>query len=672
MAAEHFLTVTTPLAKALDINGLRGEERVSAPFHFLVDLVSPQKSIDFKKLVGKAITIQMILSNKSKRYVNGVVTRFTQGRSDVQNTHYHAEIRPWLWLLTLTTDNRIFQKKSTPEILEAVFSEHGFKDFKKSLKATYAKREYCVQYQESSFDFVSRLMEEDGIFYFFDHTKDKHMLVLADDADAHKACPGMKAAQIGGDPWKVDDLITECTFEEQVTSSAYSLTDYNFEIPSTDLFVKKAGQAKPTLTVYDYPGTYEKKDQGDKLTKLRIEACEHPQRSLRGQGSCRAFVSGYKFKLKGHERADLNAEYVLRAVYHAADATKYANRFEAFPATVPFRPPVITRRPLIAGTQTALVVGKKGEEIWTDKYGRIKVQFHWDKKGKKDENSSCWVRVAQAWAGKGFGAWYLPRIGQEVVISFIDGNPDRPLVTGSVYNAQQKVPYALPDNQTKSTVKTNTSKGGGGFNEIRFEDKKAKEEVFIQAQKDMNVIVKHNFTENVYANVKTNIGASRQDFFGKCKDKDGNPKPWPEDSPRDTLVLMEGKRVIKVEKGNELHEVKGKRTLNIKDDELHTNKGKFTHEVTKDYTLKVKGNLIIDVTGEITIKSAKAIKVAAKMDMDLKAKNLKAKTDMDIVFKAGMNLKGAAGMQLDLKGGAMGKVDGGGMLNIKGGLVKIN
>jgi type VI secretion system secreted protein VgrG len=652
-----YLSVTTPLGKQLTLRAFRGEERISGLFHFVLDFVSGDATLDPKKIVGKSVTIKMTLSDKSTRHISGVVTRFIYAGRDTHEARYHAELRPFLWLLSQTTDCRIFQQKSVPEIVEAVLSELGFKDVKKSLKNTYQKREYCVQYQETGFEFISRLLEDEGIFYFFEHSADKHTLVLADDADAHKPCPGLKAAVIAQDPFKTPDLIARCTYEEQVVSNGYSLTDYNFEIPSTDLFVK-TGSGSPKLMVYEHPGGYDKKDKGDKRVKSRIETREQPAKLLRGDGACRSFVSGYKFKLKGHERKDLNADYVLCAVYHSADTERYGNHFVAQPASVPFRPPLYTRRPVIAGTQTALVVGKKGEEIWTDKYGRIKVQFPWDRLGKKDENSSCWVRVAQTWAGKGFGAFFLPRVGQEVVVSFLDGNPDRPLITGAVYNAQQKVPYALPDNQTKSTVKSNTSKGGGGFNELRFEDKKDKEEIFIHAQKDMKTTVKHDLTSSVGNDEKHTVKKSRT-----VEIQEGD----------ETLVVKKGKRVVKVQKGDETHEVKGTRTLKVEKDEEHSNKAKYTHEVTKDYTLKVKGNLIIDVTGDVTIKSGKSMKQEAKQDISIAAKmNLKQEAGMDMSVKAKMNLKQEAGIMLESKGKAMAKLEGGGMTTIKGGLVKLN
>lgn len=268
----------------------------------------------------------------------------------------------------------------------------------------------------------------------------------------------------------------------------------------------------------------------------------------------RAFVAGHKFELKDHYRADVNQKYVLKAVSHAATQESYTNSFTAFAADVAFRPPRVTAKPRISGTQTAIVVGKAGEEIWTDKYGRVKVQFHWDQLGNNDENSSCWIRVDYGWAGKQWGGIFLPRIGQEVVVSYLDGDPDRPLITGAVYNNEQLVPYTLPDEQTKSTIKTNSSKGGNGFNEIRFEDKKDSEELYFHAQKDQNIVVKNDRTKSV--------------------------------------------------KRNETNTIEGTRESTITGDETNTNKANFNQKVTGNYELKVTGNLTIDVTGQVMIKSA--------------------------------------------------------------------
>jgi type VI secretion system secreted protein VgrG len=622
-----YLSVSTPLGKdTLLLWGFHGEERLSTPFHFTLELRSQQPSLSLAALVGQGATVTLGLPEGGFRYFHGIVTRFTQSVSRVDFSTWIAELRPALWLLMLTRDSRIFQNQSVPEIVKLVLREYGVTDVRDALKGSYAKREYCVQYQESAFHFVSRLLEEEGIFYFFEHAKGKHTLVLADDPDAHAACPGLKAAKFGGElpSLRNDDRITECSLEQQVTPTAYAVDDFNFEIPSTDLAVQVTGDT-PVRRIYEYPGGFALRNQGEARAKARLAACEQPAKTLHGRGRVRAFSTGYRFNLKDHPLAELNGTYVLRWISHAATVEQYENRFEALPVATPFRPPRVTERPRIVGAQTAIVVGKRGEEIWTDKYGRVKVQFHWDQRGKYDENSSCWIRVAQGWAGKGWGSLFLPRIGQEVLVSFLEGDPDRPLVTGSVYNAEQPVPYPLPAEQTKSTVKSNSSKGGGGFNELRFEDKKGQEEVFFHAQKDLNTVVIHD----------------------------------------ETHTVKEGNRTVRVETGNETHEVKGTRDVTVTGNETHVNEADFTQRVKGNFTLEVTGNLTIDVKGNVLVKSAQATTHKTGTDFLIDA-------GVSLTSKAGVSLKNEAGVSLESKAGATQTVDGGGLLTCKGGLVKIN
>lgn len=659
--ADVYATIRTPAGKDLTLYAFRGEERLSMPFRLELELVSKNKELDFKKVLGKSATLEIGLKDASKRYLNGVITRFLQAGHDGVYTHYRAELRPWLALLALTADNRIFQNKTTPEILEAVFSDLGFTDFKKSLKGVYSPREYCVQYHESTLNFVSRLMEDEGIFYFFEHADGKHTLVLGDDLDAHPDIPGETKVELGVHSYL--EPITECFFEERIITNEVSLTDYNFEVPTTDLFVKTGG-GSPKFTWYDYPGIYGKKGEGDSRVKLRVEAREHPAKVLRGRGHCRSLVSGHKFTLSGHERAELNQAYVVQALHHEGTVHTYENRFEAFPASVIYRPPQETPWPHIAGSQTAVVVGKSGEEIWTDKYGRIKVQFHWDRLGKKDENSSTWIRVAHSWAGKGFGTIFIPRIGQEVVVSFLDGNPDRPLVTGVVYNAQQTVPYALPDNQTRSTMKTCSSKGGGGENELRFEDKKDSEEIYVHAQKDYNEVVENDKTTEIKNDEKLTVKNNQTIEIEKDR----------------KLTVKKGKLTVAVDEGDAAYTFKGKRDVAVDKEEKHNNKKKFTHEVDDDYVLNIKKNLTINVDGEIKIVSKKSvalegksgIKITSGQDLAAEAKmNIKAEAKMELALKAGTTLK-EEGAMVETKASGKMDVDGGGMLNLKGGMVKIN
>lgn len=679
-APDDYLLCSTPAGDSLILERLSGSESLSTPFCFTLDLISVDKQIGFKKMLGEPAAVTIKLADKSERHLHGRITRFSQVGFDPRAVHYRAELRPWLYLLGMHSDNRIFQKKSVPEILDEVFGDLGFKDVKNSLKGSYAKREYCVQYGETTLDFVSRLMEDEGIHYFFEHTKDKHTLVLADDPDAHTPCKGAAEVKLSEHELEKEDRILMCAYEESVTSTGQALCDYNFEVPATDLFVKVDAD-KPERLLYDYPGIYADGGAGEGRAKIRVEGHEQAQKILSGQSSCRGFVTGGKFKMKGHSRTEFEKDYVLRSIQHSADRHIYRNRFTAHPADTVFRPPLRTRRPRIAGTQTAVVVGKAGEEIWTDKYGRIKVQFHWDRRGKKDENSSCWVRVAQGWAGKGYGAWFLPRIGQEVVISFLEGDPDRPLVTGSVYNAQQTLTYALPDNQTRSWVHTRSSKGGGGFNEIFLDDKKDEELINIVAQKDYKAHVLHERYQTIEKKDSFLCNDERIQEVqktDKLKVKDTREIEITEGDHK--LTVKKGKRTIDVEKGDEKHTVAGKRELEVKKAETHTNKDAFTQSVEKDYKLTIKGNLIISVDGEIKIESKKkfvidskdALEVAAAKDIKVKAgMNFKEEAGMNFEIKAGIGLKQEA-VTVDLKASAMLKAEAGAMAAMKGAMVKIN
>lgn len=680
---SQYLSVSTPLGEdKLLLRSVRGEERISGLFHFQLEMQSEDASLDFASIVGKSATVTVVLADGTKRYINGIVGRFVQAGSDARFTTYFAELHPWLWLCTMNVDCRIFQNKSVTAIVTELLSELGFTDVSNKTTGSYEAIEYCVQYNESTFSFVSRLLESAGIFYFFDHADGKHTLVLGDDASAFADCAGAATVDYGTfGNWTQQNLVTGCTIEQAVIPGKYAVDDFGFETPSTELMgssdsTKEKGGEKRRM--YEYPGGFVKKDAAEELAKLRMQEHELPQKSIRGTSYCRAFVAGAKTKLQKHPREDANAAYVLHRISHDASARDgYRNSFEAFPADAVFRPRRITRKPAILGTQTAIVVGKKDEEIWTDQYGRVKVKFHWDQLEPRDETSSCWIRVAQGWAGKAWGSMFLPRIGQEVVVTFLDGDPDRPLITGAVYNAEQTVPYALPAEQTKSTIKSNVSKDGGGFNEIRFEDKKDSEEVFVQAQKDLNTIVHNNETRKVGFE-KKDAGNQTIDVY--------NDRTVTLDQGNETLQVKSGNRDVKVDKGNETHAVGGTRDVTVTGAETHTSKDAFTHKVTSNYTLTVNGDLTIDVKGKVTIKSAMEMLLQSGMDLTAKAAlalktaglstENKATTEakneaLTITNKATVHLENNAVM-VDNKASAMQTVDGGGMLVTKGGIVMIN
>jgi type VI secretion system secreted protein VgrG len=381
------------------------------------------------------------------------------------------------------------------------------------LQHPYEPRNYCVQYQETDFAFISRLMEEEGIFYFFEHEADKHTLVMANDPTEFKPSafhPDITYKTIIGET-EHKEVITEWTTAQEVRPGRVAINDFNFEQPLLDLTAEVSGKDERRLELYDYPGEYNRRETGERLVGIRMQEQETPLTVINGSSICRGFTPGYRFNLRDHYRRDFNKSYVITSVYHASDqgtnyrssrveaaeAFDYVNHFQCIPYPSPYRPARTTPAPLMQGTQTAMVVGPPGEEIYTDKYGRVKVQFHWDREGKYDEKSSCWIRVAQEWAGKQWGAMFIPRIGQEVIVDFLEGDPDQPIIVGRVYNGSSMPPYTLPDEKTKSTIKTYSSKGGGGFNEIRFEDKKGSEQVFIHAEKNEDLRIKNDRYETI-------------------------------------------------------------------------------------------------------------------------------------------------------------------------------
>jgi type VI secretion system secreted protein VgrG len=664
--ANAFLSVSTPFgADSLILDALEGTEAISQPFRFSLSMRASSTSLDPATIVGAVATVTIKLGSAPARYISGIVSRFLHSGGDREFSAYSAELVPKLWLLTLTRDRKIWQNKTAADIIKAVLGEYGV-TFDAKLTATYKSREYCVQLDETAFEFISRLMEEEGIFYFFTFTNGTHTMVLADATSAHTDCTNAAALKyyphLGGR--ERTDTVNRFEFESRLVAQKHGLGDYDYLQPSTALNAEHAA-ATGKGTQYEYPGGHTVVADGTARAKIRVEAEQVQSAISRGQSFAYALTAGTKFTLSGHSRTTLNAAHVVRTVTHSASQGHYSNSFEAFPATVPFRPPRVTPRPRVAGSQIATVVGSSGEEIWTDKHGRIKVQFPWDRVGTKNENSSCWVRVSQSWAGQGWGALFIPRIGQEVVVSYVDGDPDRPLVTGSVYNAEKTPPVTLPSMQTQSTIKSRSSKSGTAGNEIRFEDKKDSEEFYFHAQKDMKVEIENALTTTVKAS-------------------------------HEVHTLEKGDRTVDVQTGKEVHKVKGTREVTVTGNETHTNEADFTQKVTGNYELKVTGNLTIDVTGSITFKSAKDVTAKAGTTYDTEAGTaltnkagtaltnqsgtaLTNKAGTSLSNEASLGLKNKAGTTLDNEGAmvnnkasAMQTVDGGGMLTVKGGLVKIN
>ena len=594
--------VKTPLGDdALLLDSFVGVERVSEPFRFVLRLLSADPNVDMQSLLTKPAVLTLQLEGDAERHIHGNICRMKllEVGSDGMAA-YEAEVVPWFWFLTLFSDCRIFQNMTVPDIVEKVFKDRGFTDFKTDLQGTYNPREYCVQYRETDFNFVSRLLEEEGIFYFFEHTADKHTMVLADDVSAFAACPNQPnnasvqfAPSTGGR--LDDDVVFTLEAEYRVQTGTASHTDYDFTKPNASLFATLAGKQKGEA--YDYPGKYATKDDGDHYARIRLEELEVGISTVRGASNCMGFESGYKFTLTNHYRDAANMDYTLQMVEHRArntsysagqvDPFEYKNRFEAIPNSVPFRPARRARKPVIDGTQTAVVVGKSGEEIWTDQYGRVIVQFFWDRQGASNEHSSCWIRVAHGWAGKQWGFICIPRIGQEVIVSFLEGDPDRPIITGSVYNADQMPPYTLPDNQTQSTWKSMSSKGGGGFNELRFEDNKGKEQVFIHGEKDMDMRIKNDRREWIGEDRHLVVVRDKLEKTGRDSHLDLT-RDHIEKIGRDHHLTISGKEAISIT---------GSHSLAVTGDVIEQFSGNHSSQVTQNLYLKAMQVVIEGMTG---------------------------------------------------------------------------
>jgi len=609
---NRLIQVFTPLGKdELLLRSFSGQEAVSRPFHFELQMHSENHSIDFNAIVGKGVAIRMILPSGDERFINGVVSSFTQGgtallsdgEKPAEFSEYRATVVPWLWFLTRTSDCRIFQNMSVPDIIEKVFTDAGFHDFDKRLQGSYDPREYCVQYRETGFNFVSRLMEEEGISYFFEHTKDKHVLVLLDDPAEFKPCPlqpNVTYTSVVGEPGD-DQVVTELSMSQEVRPGKYTYKDFNFEQPTLNLSASATGTDDRHLEIYDYPGEYRKKDQGDRLARIRMEEEDTTLKVAAGSGNCMGFVSGYRFELKSHYRGDLNQQYALISVHHsctqgdnyrsslarAAEDIHYANHFQCIPHSVHYRPPRTTPVPVIHGSQTAIVVGPSGEEIYVDKYSRVKVQFHWDREGKYDDKSSCFVRVSQNWAGKRWGAMFIPRIGQEVIVDFLDGDPDQPIITGRVYNGESMPPYDLPGEMTKSAIKSYSSKGGDGFNEIRFEDKKGNEQLFTHAEKDMDIRVKNDRREWIGNDRNLIVKRDRKQKIERDHQSSVD-RDVIEKIGRDHHVSIDGKQAIKIT---------GSQSLSVTGNVAEEFKANHSEQVTGNYYVKGMQIVIEAMTG---------------------------------------------------------------------------
>jgi type VI secretion system secreted protein VgrG len=592
---------------------------------------------------------------------------------------------PRLWLLSQNVLCRVFEGLTYPQIIEQILKDYKI-DYEFDLKADGKPvRELCIQYNESDFNFINRLMEEEGVYYFFMHDDSNHKLVITDRSETFESVFQEPLEYIGPNETGVRASgIYEITVRSQVVPSEAAVDDYNFKTPQNDLLAR-AQNMNVGGTIFHYPGNYwdfSQKD-GEYIARIRLERDQKDAVILSGKSNLPFLSQGYYFSLKDHPRGDLNGTpWVFEKVSHFAELEEnltelssrtfgkkrsiiYQNTFAAFHKKINYRPLFQTPRPKIS-TQTAVVIGKQDEEIWTDEYGRIHVQFHWENDRKYEEKTSCWVRVASLWTGDQWGIRFTPRIGQEVVVQFLESNPDHPLITGCVYNQDNMPPY-LPDSPTVSTIKTNSSPGGEGYNEIRFEDKKEEEQLFIHAQRDMDTLVEAN----------------------------------------QTITLVEGNRSLTLQAGDESISLEaGNRTTTVKGgDELHQNEQNYTHEVSQNdikkvggdlneevggnysqkidgnYTQEISGNAEVKVTGNYTLEVQGNLDIKVLGTLNVSATggcSVMSSANLDMSAGASFSITGTAGVtvssnaMLSLTGNASAQLTGSGMCQITGGVVMIN
>jgi type VI secretion system secreted protein VgrG len=657
-------------------------EGLGRPFQWTLDLLSENGNLNGESILGKDVTLAFKLPQKdATRYFHGYVTEFAQIGYRQRVHEYRAIVRPWLWFLTRAANCRIFQDQTIPQIFETVVKAHGFTDFRLKLSGSHKQWNYCVQYRETDFNFVSRLLEQEGIYYYFEHSEGRHMLVLCDDSTTAASMPGYQKVPYFPDDGSGLDTPGDHFFGWSLTRSVqpgiYSTSDYNFETPSLSLKAKHEVQhkhARSSFEMFDYPsvGTDVQVPDTDQAAKLRLEELQSQYLTARGHGDVAGVAPGFRFALTNHPRRDMNTEYLvtgmtlsLRPAAVAAGANPLGDEvsvsIEAIEARTSYRPPRLTPKPVVQGAQSAMVTGKSGAEIDTDKYGRVHVRFPWDRDGKHDQTSSCWVRVAHAAAGKNWGAIHIPRVGEEVLVSFLEGDPDRPIITGRVYNADFMPPYTLPENATQSGIKTRSSKDGtaDNFNEIRFEDKKGSEEFYVHAEKDLTVMVEHDRSKTVQNDETVDIQHDR-------KAKVGNNEKCEVAKDHETAIGNEEKRSV----------AKNRTTTVGSNDKL---------SVSEDATTDIGNKLVVTAGQQITLQTG-ASKLVMKSDgtIEIQGVTIKISGDQSISQKAGQSAEikamqvSVSGTTLELKGdakaaleGALIDVNASAVASLKGALTKI-
>jgi type VI secretion system secreted protein VgrG len=646
-----------------------------------IEFVSRDRMLDLSDFVGGDLGFSIAGADAKEQLFYGTCISAEYKGSPTGDGHYFAEVRPWIWFLTRSHNNRVFQNMTTTAIVQEILGDYGFsKDLVTDHSKADARREYCVQYRETDLDFIKRLLEQDGIYFYFDFGKDAAKLVLADSPSTHPAVKIDDELPFRDDAAEQQlDHIYKWTTTENVVSGKVTLDDYDFTKPKADLtstsIVKSGKHQHNDYEVYRYPGGYRESGEGDQFASFQMEAAASQHQVWTGEANILNLWVGYTFDLIDHPRhkaADMKSFMVTRAKQYfrltnggegktpslleeAFDfglSTFEHTRivFDAVLKSKPFRMLTTATKPTISGVHTAVVTGSSGAEIETDKYGRIKVQFHWDRAGKFDDSSSCWVRTMMPWTGKGWGATAIPRVGQEVVIQFEEGDPDRPLCVGMLYNADTMPPYELPANATRSGIKTNSSSGGGGYNELMFEDKKGDELVRFEAEKD--------YVQTVQNSAHIRVGYEHGDDVKKADAQDDKSLKIEIENHLDEII----------EKGDHSFEVTaGKQTLKVKKDKDETIQGKSTQTITDDVSQVIKdGNVSREVkSGNDTTKVSKG---NYSVDTDLGKINLTAK--QSITLKVG-----GSSIVVDTKGvtikGPMINVEGTAMVDVKGKLTTV-
>ena len=534
------LDVATPLGKdAFLLIEFTGQEHVSRLSEFTLRLKCKQPDISPDRMLGQNVTARVELHRGKARYFNGYVTSWNgpseqrdsiDGVKETKAYVYEATVHPWFWFLTRQSNSRIFQDKTVPEIVQDVFNAYGgLASVQLMLNGSYPVLEFCCQYRETDFNFVCRLMEQVGIYWFVEHENGKHSISLVDSSSAHQPYAGYEEVRFDREDRERQEMLGTWFARHEIQPGRYTVNDYDPLKPRTNLLAfadKPSSHPFGSFEYFDWPAEYVKPRDGEFFARVRIDELHSQYQTFTGSGNVRGFQPGCVFTLARHPVEAYNAKHLIVGALYASTGNaetsgasagfEFNCSIEAMPFKQQYRPPRITPKPVVQGPQTAVVVGPSGEEIYTDEHARIKVQFRWDRYGKADQNSSCWIRVAQSWAGNGYGALALPRVGQEVIVEFLEGDPDHPIVTGSVYNGENRPAYQLPDNKTRWGLKSRSSKGGGAsnFNELRFEDKKGSEEVYLHAEKDQTLYTKKKRTEFIGDESHLNV---KKDFVEKLE-----------------------------------------------------------------------------------------------------------------------------------------------------------